>query len=145
MAVKSVYKIELCVDEVILRALHQEIFPTDEWCGIKNTVAWVVWNGKEPIGFCMLEIHERNSEKFVDYTRAGILPMYEGHGLHVRMIRTRERWARKAGFKGAITYTTVDNYGSFLNLQKCGYKLYAPAKKYADTKRVKMLYWRKEL
>lgn len=57
--------------------------------------------------------------------RAGVLPGYRGHGLQRRMIRLRERQARKEGWTTIVTDTT-DNPHSANNLIECGYRIFIP-------------------
>jgi ribosomal protein S18 acetylase RimI-like enzyme len=136
---RSSFKILICTDAELVKSLHTEIFPMDAWYESKRSVMWVVWQGKEPVGFCMLST---TSEDYVFYSRAGVKRAYRGNGFQVRMLRVRERYARKHGFKKAITYTKIDNTNSNHNLQKAGYMLYAPQYKYADPD---CLYWLKLL
>jgi hypothetical protein len=58
------------------------------------------------------------------------------------MIKVRERWAKKLGYKTVITYTLNDNYQSFSHLIKLNYEMYVPEYEYADKG---CLYFRKEL
>jgi len=138
-AKSSRYTIRKCEDIELVKKLHTEIFPSDEWYESSRSVIWVVWFKKEPVGFCMLS---ETDNGFVFYSRAGVKRDHRGNGFQVRMLRVRERYARKCGFKKAITYTKMDNIKSNRNLQKAGYWLYVPEYQYADKD---CLYWLKNL
>lgn len=131
-------KIKRCYDPAVIRGLHKRIFPTDDFPD-ETTVDWVVLDGDTAVGFCMMA---EESKEIGYMVRAGIFSTYWGAGLHKRMIRTREMFARKIGMNIMITYTKIDNIQSSANLQKAGYQLYIPEKRYAD---FDCLYWRKKL
>ncbi len=139
MREKSKYKIKRSNNEELLKKLHTITFPEDQWCGLKDTVAWVVWFGKEPVGFCLMCTTDKF---FASYTRAGVKSKHQGNGLHTRMINVREKHARLMGYEKVITYTKMDNITSIANLQKRGYLIYEPKNKYADDD---CIYWQKEL
>lgn len=139
MSEKNRYYIKKSENKELIKRLHDQIFPDDVWCGIKDTVAWVVWCNKIPVGFCLLNI---SNPHYGYYTRAGVLPSHQGKGLHSRMILVREKYARLAGYERIVTYTLPDNIQSISNLQKRNYRIYIPAKRYAGKK---MLYWQKDL
>lgn len=65
--------------------------------------------------------------------RSGVLKEARGAGLQRRMIYTRERKAKKLGFKRIITYTSRFNAASANNIFKCGYKLYVPKIEWASS------------
>ena len=56
-------------------------------------------------------------------TRAGVLAEHRGHGLQRRLVRARERHARRRGAKQVSSYTHAGNYPSANNLIACGYRL----------------------
>lgn len=89
----------------------------------------VYWLVKTPagraVGFCSVRPTTTDLDT-VFLSRAGILPEARGLGLHRRMISVRLRWARKNGFKRAITYAQRDNIQSAVNLLRCGFMLYDP-------------------
>lgn len=139
---KLSYSVRHSYDADLARYLHAKIFPTDEWYQKDSSIYWIVWdNYKRPVGFCMLAPVD---EEIVFLSRAGLLKEARGKGLHTRMIATREKWAKKLGFKKIITYTLVSNIRSSYNLQKAGYFLYEPEYKYASDEN-DVLYWIKEI
>ena len=117
--------------------------PSDLWyepdAGNK-ALHWLVRDeNKNPVGFCILTIMKYGTA-FLSFS--GILEEARGNGLQCRMIRVRERKARKEGVKKLISYTKMHNIQSSHNLQKCGFELYAPEEPYADKD---CLYWLKIL
>jgi RimJ/RimL family protein N-acetyltransferase len=139
---KNRYYIKRSENKELIKKLHDEIFPDDIWCGLEHTVSWVVWFNKKPVGFCLLNISDSD---YGYYTRAGINKKHWGKGLHKRMLLVREKFARQFGYSRIVTYTTIDNIQSISNLQKRGYMIYEPKSKYADDKKNKFLYWKKDL
>ena len=57
---------------------------------------------------------------------AGVLSCAQGQGIQKRLIRLRERLARKRGYTKLITYTAHWNVASSNSLMSCGYKMYRP-------------------
>lgn len=145
MSVKSsnlTYSVRQSYDADLARYLHAKIFPTDEWYDKDSSIYWIVWdNYKRPVGFCMLSPCD---DEIVFLSRAGLLSEARGKRLHTRMLTTREKWAKKLGFKKIITYTLITNIRSSYNLQKAGYFLYEPEYKYASDDN-DVLYWIKEI
>ena len=139
---KNRYYIKRTENKELLKRLHDQIFPNDEWCGLDDTVSWVIWFEKKPVGFCLLNISE---SEYGYYTRAGVYSRHWGQGLHKRMILVREKFARLYGYKLIVTYTSMENIQSISNLQKRGYLIYEPKKRYADDKKNKFIYWKKDL
>lgn len=76
--------------------------------------------------------------------RAGVLTEFQGHGLQKKLIKARERWARKQGLNSLITYTCLSAVRSPNSLIACGFKLYHPAKAWAGGS-YQWLYFRKFL
>lgn len=136
---EKVFKIKKCQDNNLLKTLHSEIFPTDDWYTDPTTVSWVVWLDGKPVGFCMVAEWDG---KYGFLARAGLLKEAQGLGLHLRLIKVRENYCRKRGFAKVLTYTKIFNITSSRNLQKSGYMLYIPKNPYADDD---CLYWIKKL
>lgn len=141
MREKKKFSVKRCHDKSVIKHLHKRIFPTDEWYD-EESVDWVVEDDMgRYVGFCMFALCQKDPN-VGHLARAGILTGSQGYGLHRRLIEVRERFARKAKFKTCITYTKAYNVQSMVNLQKCGYRIYAPKKLYADKDCV---YWIKHL
>jgi GNAT superfamily N-acetyltransferase len=73
--------------------------------------------------------------------RCGVLSAYRGYGIQRQMIRLRVQWARRHGYRWAVSDTT-DNIPSANNLISCGFRLYTPKITYSFAR---ALYWRKKL
>lgn len=136
---KGNYVIRITKDVELVKKLHELAFPADDWYDSARSIYWVIWCDGEPVGFAMLS---ETDDDYVFYSRAGVLKDHRGKGLQLRLLKVREQYAKKKGFKKAITYTKIDNISSNRNLQKAKYWLYIPKYEYADKD---CLYWIKEL
>lgn len=127
----------------ILDELDSQIFPVDVGCKKRQPGRywWIVYAGKKPIGFAGIEIGNR--EAFL--CRAGILIQHRGHGIQKKLIRSRERYAKKLGIHDIITYTHTLSIASVNNLINSGYKLYDPTHHWAGTQRNETLYFTKKI
>lgn len=108
------------LDRKIFRG--EPLYPKDT----PHTKWWFVFSGSKGsplVGFAGLTVYP-NGIAFL--CRSGILPKYRGHGLHLRLIRVREVYARKIGLTRLITYTNVSNISSANNLIRLGFTLYRP-------------------
>ena len=135
---EKTFKIRQCTNVDLIKELHAEILPTDDWYA-EESVCWVAYYGETAVGFAMLSLLDN---KVAYLTRSGVLSEFRGYGLQRRLIRAREMLARKLNFTKIITYTKIYNINSINNLQKCGYWLYEPEQEYAD---VDCIYWYKDL
>ena len=118
-------------DWFTIKALHDEIFPSDDFDeNVERNAAWLIRNHTAVIGFCMARpLSSDPATLFL--SRAGLISKARGKGLQKRMIRVRVAYARKNGFKKVITYVHRDNIQSAVNLEKCRFRLYAPAEDWA--------------
>lgn len=120
-------------DEELIRQLHKETFPSDEFYESEKNIYWIAiakYSTKEdePVGFC---IATELDHGIIFLSRAGIVYKVRGKGLQKRLINTRVNYARRNGFKQVITYTSIDNISSLVNLLKCKFKPYLPEYCYA--------------
>lgn len=133
--------IERTDDIALLKRLHLDTFPSDSFPEFGAGWWWVMRDDTElPLGFCGMQ----PSSKFVDavyLVRAGVIPKARGLGLQARMIRVRERHARRLGMRWAITYTYC-NPASANSLIRCGYRIYEPSAPWGGDGSI---YWRKPL
>lgn len=127
-------KIQRTENYDLLFETHKELFPSDQLEIDSQCVAWFLMDGNEIAGFCILKVLDY---EIVFLHRAGIRKDYQGRGLQKRLIRVRERYARKIKASKIITYTLFDNHASSVNLLRCGYELYYPESLYAGH----CLYW----
>ena len=87
--------------------LNNTIFGEGLELDFKKHRCWVVRNATGiAVGFCS---YKHVSKDMVFFSRAGLLREARGHGLQVRMIRTRIAACRKEGVKHIVTYTMKDN------------------------------------
>jgi len=80
---------------------------------------WVGFDGQTPVCYAGLA---RAGKKW-SLTRAGVLASHRGHGLQRRLVRARERHARRRGATQVSSYTHAGNYPSANTLISCGYRL----------------------
>ena len=140
-AKKRSFTIRQTKDVELVKSLHSEILPSDDFYWSHYPVYhWVVRDEKRnPVGFCSIAMWD---SKIGFLCRSGVLPEARGNGLQVRMTRVREKFARAAGYESMVTYTDVDNIRSSHNLQKIGYMLFEPEQKWAGKS---YLYWMKKI
>lgn len=112
------------------------VVPEDGWW-------WLVFTeDKEPVAFAGLRTWQRHDGELQGYlNRVGVLEEHRGQGLQRKLIRVRERKAKKLGCVLTRTDTT-DNPASGNSLINAGYRLYAPEHPWAFPH---SLYWRKSL
>ena len=123
--------------------LDQLCFPSDYRPVLENSLWWVVWCGKEPVGYAGLRVCEGAQNKGLGFlSRAGVIAKHRGRGLQKRLIRAREAEARALGLKEIVTYVAHWNCASINSLAACGYKHYRPATKWGGKEAV---YLRKRL
>ena len=88
---------------------------------------WLVYDDKgEAVGFAGLKVLDGLNKGLAFLCRAGVLPKASGHKLQRRLIRARIRKARKLGVKEVITYTSMWNFKSAVNILKSGLRFYKP-------------------
>lgn len=101
---------------------------------------WLAYRDGSPVAFAGMK-PSLQLDKAGYLNRAGVLPAHQGRGLQLRLIRARERRARKYGWGWLFTDTT-DNPASANSLIKAGFRLYEPDIPWGF---VRTLYWRKKL
>lgn len=125
----------------VVEKIHKRCFPDDDVLSPKEGgFWWVVKLGAEVVGFCAM----RRSTRWTDtgyLWRSAVVREHRGKGLQKRMIKVREKEARRQGWVWLISDTN-DNTSSANNLIKSGYTMYDPSWPYGvDT----TCYWRKRL
>lgn len=124
----------------LLAWLQLEILSGDTPLGTDTGWWWVLYCDDQPVGFCSL----RPSAYWLDTVylcRAGVLPQHRGKGLQKRLIRVRERHAKRLKMNWLIS-DTYNNPASTNSLIRCGFQMYTPSKKYGAEG---TCYWRKRL
>jgi GNAT superfamily N-acetyltransferase len=120
--------------------LHQECFEVDKPCDFSKGFWWIAYDEGAPVAFGGLTQSSQYSD--VGYLcRSGVLPSHQGRGLQKRLIKARERKARKLGWNWLRT-DTHDNPASSNSLISCGFRLYQPYRPWAFKH---SLYFRKKL
>lgn len=107
----------------LLDFLDLTTLPGDEPYEKAGSVWWIVYDGKTPVGYAGIK---RWGSTMAFLCRAGVLKEYRGRGLHARLLRVREAWAKRLGLKTLITYTAPFNLQSANNLIRSGFILYTP-------------------
>lgn len=137
------YRIQREDTPLAVLPLDQECFPSDHRPVLENSLWWVVWRGREPVGYAGLRVCENAQNKGLGFlSRAGVLREHRGRGLQRRLIRAREAEARSLGLSELITYVALWNCVSLNSLVACGYRFYRPADKWGGKE---SLYLRKRL
>jgi GNAT superfamily N-acetyltransferase len=117
--------------------LDAECFPSDYRPVLENSLWWVVWHGKEPVGYAGLRVCEGAQNKGLGFlSRAGVVREHRGRGLQRRLIRAREVEARALGLVELVTYVAHWNCPSINSLVACGYRFYRPAAKWGGASSV---------
>ncbi len=107
-----------------VRQLHALAFPDSPMINEDNTF-WLAMQDCKPVGFCSAYFYDWKNCVFL--SRAAVMQSAAGAGLQRRMIRTRVAWARTlAGCDRVVTYCAPRNYPSFINLLRCGFRVYEP-------------------
>lgn len=109
------------------RELHALAFPDDLWPGNDHTY-WVAREGRTLLG--MASAVYRPDEKYAYLSRCAVVKTAQGKGVGRRLIRARVKWAVSEGAAEVITYVSLKNYPSLLNLLKCGFQFYEPTEAY---------------
>lgn len=107
----------------LLDFLDLSTLPGDEPYDKVGSVWWIAYEGKTPVGYAGIK---RWGSTMAFLCRAGVLKEYRGRGLHARLLRVREAWAKRLGLKTLITYTAPFNLQSANNLIRAGFVLYKP-------------------
>lgn len=113
------------------RALHDLAFPSDAWpvdvdpdVEHKFWIAYAV--GGRKLGFCSAVHFPDRGNVFL--SRAAVVKAAQGTGLHRQMIFHRVMWSWAQGVDRVVTYTTLQNYPSIVNLLDSGFRFYRPDK-----------------
>ena len=110
-------------DRETVAALHTLCLPGDD-LDIDGGAMWLAWKDETPVGFSTTRVVDKET---IFLSRSGVLPLARGERIQIRMIRARESWARREGYRYIITYTTYDNHPSICSLIKAGYRFYEPS------------------
>ena len=124
----------------LLRWLQLEILPGDVPLATDVGYWWIAYLDDQPIAFCAM----RRSAQWCDTAylcRAGVMKRARGKGLQKRLIRVRERHAKRIKMNWLIS-DTYQNPESANSLIACGFKMFTPSKPWGAEE---TCYWRKRL
>lgn len=126
--------------EEILVELQRACLPHDSLYFPDEGVWWLAYHRHTPIAFACAAPSQQTPQG-VYLGRCGVTPAARGKGVQRKLIRVRLAWAKRNGYKWAVSDTT-DNVPSANNLIACGFRLYEPAVPYSFARAV---YWKKRL
>lgn len=128
---------------VAVLALDEQCFPHDDRVSLDDSLWWLVWRGKEAVGYAGLRPCQNPQNAGLGFLcRVGVLPRHRGRGLQKRMIAVREAAAKRLGLRELVTYCVPWNSASINSLVACGYRFYRPETKWGGSSSV---YLRKRL
>jgi GNAT superfamily N-acetyltransferase len=107
----------------LLNNLDKKIFPHDELENKYGSYWWIAYDDDKPVGFAGLRVISGYAALLC---RAGVVQNYRGIGIHKRLIKAREKMAKKLQVPKIITYTSHENIKSSNSLIKAGYFRYQP-------------------
>lgn len=87
---------------------------------------WVGYDGAKPVAYAGVCKGQKEWRGLAYADRCGVLKEYRGQGLQRRMLRVRERYARKQGWTGLWAYSAAWNAYSSNNLIACGWQVFEP-------------------
>lgn len=99
-------------------------------------------DGETVVGFAGMQ-QSNNDKSGVYFCRAVVQSRFQGMGIHKKLIRTREKHARRLSYTKVYTDTSFENYGSMNALIACGYKTFSPVFNWATY--YSPVYWTKDL
>ena len=97
---------------------------------------WLAYDDDQIVGFAGLDIIAKQ-QGFL--CRCGVIEEYRGFGIHHKLIKAREKYAKYIGLNELVTYVHDENLTSANNLITHKYKLCKPWYNYGDD----MLYFDK--
>ena len=127
------------VEETLVE-LQRACLPHDALYFPEEGVWWIAYHRRTPVGFACLAPSQQIPDG-VYLGRCGVVPLARGGGIQRRLVRARLAWAKRQGYRWAVSDTT-DNEPSANNLISCGFKLYTPPIPYSFSR---ALYWKKKL
>jgi GNAT superfamily N-acetyltransferase len=107
-----------------LYSMQEACLPDDAPADVSRGHWWIAEDDDEPVGFAGL-YRSVNWDNGVYLVRSGVMPSHRGNGLQKRLIRVRLAFAKRSGFKLAVSETTF-NPPSANSLIACGFKTFTP-------------------
>jgi GNAT superfamily N-acetyltransferase len=124
-----------------IQAMRKECFPWEDSYNEWHGDWWIIYDPM-PVAFAGLQPSVR-TEGAGYLNLAGVLPHARGKGYQRKLIRVREREARKKGWVLLLTDTRPNNAHSMNNLIACGFRPFCPTVRWSPHK--EWVYWRKIL
>lgn len=127
-----------------IAVMNRQCFPPGYWCGRIRPEAgewWIALHGQIEAGYAGL-MPSYQTDRAGYLPAAAVVPQYRGHGLHLRLLRTRIACARALGWTQLFTETICDNAYSANNLIRCGFRQFNPEQPWGSPFAV---YWRRPL
>ena len=118
-----------------LHRLHEQCFPNNGAPKIKKQEIkdgwwWLAENDSgRVVGFAGM-MPAASNKGFCYLSRVGVHPKFRGHGLQKKLIRVRERTAKRDGYRGCVTDAVTYNSPSANSLIAEGYKVFNPKTKW---------------
>ena len=111
--------------------LDRACFPKDKPVDLGGAIWWTAECDGKVVGYAGLRVCQAAENAGLAFLcRVGVDRGHRGHGLQKRLIRARERAARRAGVRQVVTYVVPWNEASANSLIACGYRLYRPASRW---------------
>lgn len=129
MAQHRIVKVDTSHEDVsaAILGMHATCFPDLEFQQLHGDW-WIAYdNTKTPVAFAGLwpSLTQPGSGYLC---RAGVLPVGRGHGLQRRLIRVREREAKRKRWVALLSDVDPKNATSMNNLFACGFTAFRPSK-----------------
>lgn len=123
-----------------LYSMQEACLPSDAPADCSRGYWWVATDDDEPVAFAGL-YRSTQWDDAVYLVRAGVMPSHRGIGLQKRLIRVRCTFAKRRGYRWAITDTTL-NPPSANSLISCGFQTFTASKPWGPKGAI---YFRKRL
>lgn len=111
----------------VIRGMHAQCFPHFELQQMYGDW-WIAYDhNKSPVAFAGL--WAALTTPGAGYLcRSGVLPSGRGHGLQRRLIKVREKEARRKRWTALLSDVDPGNAPSMNNLYACGFRAFTPSK-----------------
>jgi GNAT superfamily N-acetyltransferase len=126
----------------LLCDLHDEIFgDTAPQIDTSYGHHWIAYDYDQPVALAQL-VPSTLGDDIGYLKRAGVMPSHRGQGLQLKLLKVREREAKRLGWKRLVTDTALRNIHSSNNLIRAGFTLFEPPIRWGFATG---LYWTKDI
>jgi GNAT superfamily N-acetyltransferase len=125
---------------------HKDIFLGDELPDFAENLCWIVYLDDAAVGFVSIA-PSKVYKGYMYLDRIGCYREHRGNGLANRMMAVVERWCKRHGKKGIVSYS-INNPGSAIAFMKRGYRNFRPKPQDGQWGTIRIddaVYWRKRL